>query len=429
MQSFQRPISIILGGGAGTRLFPLTQDRSKPAVPIGGKFRLIDIPISNCLNSEIYHTFILTQFNSGSLNQHVSRSFPMPNFLNGFVEVLAATVTDENDEWYQGTADAVRQNLWYILRVARRRGFKQALILSGDHLYRMDYRKLLRFHEERQADISVAVLLVPPEDATGFGILQVDRDLEIVRFVEKPKDPEVLQSLRVEGEFAGIQIPPERPYLASMGIYVFDLDVLEELLEGSSANDFGKEILPNALGNKRMYAYPFDGYWRDIGTIRSYYQANLEMCAPIPEFDFFPDHSPFYTRVRSLPPAKIRKGKLDRTLIAEGVDIGENCHLKHSVIGLRAVIQKNVELEDVVLFGNTRFVNDEAPSDQPAMGIGEGSILKRCIVDKDVRIGKNVIIEGSHDLEDGDHGLFFVHDGLVIIPRKTVLPDGFRIGS
>ncbi len=429
MHSSQRPIAVILGGGAGTRLFPLTLERSKPAVPIAGKFRLIDIPISNCLNSEIYHSFVLTQFNSGSLNQHISQTFPIPHFLDGFVEVLAATRTSDNDQsqWYQGTADAVRQNLWYILREARLRNIRRILILSGDHLYRMDYRELLAFHEERQSDITVAVLLVPREDVSGFGILQVNSSLEIVRFVEKPQDEQLIESLRVSGSFAGIQIPPERPFLASMGIYVFNIDVLEELLDGTSYNDFGKEILPSVLGQKRMFAFPFNGYWRDIGTIRSYYQANMEMCDPVPDFDFFPENAPFYTRNRYLEPSKIYDAKISHSLIAEGSRIESGATITRSVIGLRGIIQEDVEISESILFGNSRYDEHNDCDSTPGMGVGCRSILRRCIVDKDVCIGCDVHIEGSDDLPDGDYENYYVREGLIIIPRKTIIPHGTKI--
>ena len=427
MHISQRPIAVILGGGAGTRLFPLTRERSKPAVPIAGKFRLIDIPISNCLNSEIYHSFVLTQFNSGSLNQHISQTFPIPHFLGGFVEVLAATQTADNTQWYQGTADAVRQNLWYILREARFRGIKKILILSGDHLYRMDYRNLLKFHDERNADISVAVLLVPREDVSGFGILQVDQNLEIARFVEKPQDHELIESLRVEGSFADIQIPPERPFLASMGIYVFNIDTLEEILEGTDFNDFGKEILPSVLGQKKMFAFPFNGYWRDIGTIRSYYQANMEMCEPVPDFDFFPENAPFYTNNRYLEPSKICQAKVSHSLIADGVKIESGAIINRSIIGLRVIIQKNVEISESILFGNSRYDKEGDCENSPVMGVGCNSVLRRCIVDKDVCIGCDVHIEGNDDLPDGDYDNYYVREGLIILPRKTIIPHGTKI--
>jgi glucose-1-phosphate adenylyltransferase len=428
--SSQRAIAVILGGGAGTRLFPLTEERSKPAVPIAGKFRLIDIPISNCLNSDIFYIFILTQFNSGSLNQHVSRTYSMPHFLRGVVEVLAATLTPTNPHWYQGTADAVRQNLWYIYRIARQQGIERVLILSGDHLYRMDYRQLIGFHMEQGADITVSVLPVGEEDVRGFGILQVDEGLGIVRFVEKPKDPDLIHSLRASGSFGGLTIPAERPFLASMGIYVFELEVLKRMLESTTSNDFGKDILPAALGNSKMLAYPFDGYWRDIGTIRSYYQANLDMCDLVPSFDFFPEDSPFFTRVRQIPPAKIRGARLERSLLADGIRLGEGCRLTRSILGQRLIVEGGVTLDHAILFGATRYEEeDERPLDIPSLGVGEGSTLRYCIIDKDARIGKNVVIEGSTKLADYDdpEGKYYIRDGLVIVPRKGIIPDGTRL--
>jgi len=427
------PIAIILGGGAGTRLFPLTKDRSKPAVPIAGKFRLIDIPISNCLNSDLYHIFILTQFNSGSLNQHVSRSFPIPHFMEGFVEVLAANKTSQHPDWYQGTADAVRQNLWYINRIAKQRGFEYALILSGDHLYRMDYRELFRFHLAQEADITVSVLPVSQQDAYGFGILQVNEELGITRFVEKPQDPELLDSLRVEGEVAGIQIPPDRPFLASMGIYIFKIDLLQKMLEQPD-NDFGKEVLPKAMEEGcRLFAYPFKGYWRDIGTIRAYYEANLEMCEPLPAFDFFPDAFPFHTRARSLGPAKIHKAHLDHSLLAEGVEVQAGTKIIRSIVGLRTQIGKNVEIKESILFGSMRYeaegkeLNLNKEEGYPPLGIGDNSVLRHCIVDRDVRIGKDVKIIGNTNVPDGDYGDYYIREGLVIIPRKAVIQDGREI--
>lgn len=428
--SSQRSVAVILGGGAGTRLFPLTGERSKPAVPIGGKFRLIDIPISNCLNSDLYHIFILTQFNSGSLNQHISRTYSMPHFLRGVVEVLAATLTPTNPYWYQGTADAVRQNFWYIYQIAQREKAERVLILSGDHLYRMDYRQMLQFHIDRKADITVSVLPVGEEDVPGFGVLQVDDSLNIVRFVEKPKDPALIESLRVSGTFGSVRIPPERPFLASMGIYVFELSVLEKLLGIKPYNDFGKEILPEALGQYSMLAYPFEGYWRDIGTIRSYYQANLEMCDLVPGFDFFPEDSPFFTRVRSIPPAKIQGARLERSLLADGVQIEPKCKITRSILGQRLCVQQGAVLDHAILFGATRYEEkQQIPEGKPALGVGEGSVLRNCIIDKDVRIGKNVTIEGALGLPNHDdpNGLYYIREGLVILPRKAVIPDGMKI--
>lgn len=422
-----RPLAVILGGGAGTRLFPLTRERSKPAVPIAGKYRLIDIPISNCLNSEIYTLFILTQFNSGSLNQHISRSYAMPHFLNGGIEVLAATLTPSNPSWYQGTADAVRQNLLYIVKVARQQKADRILILSGDHLYRMDYRQLLRFHEDSHADITVSVLPVGEEDVPGFGILHVDPAMRIVRFVEKPNDPELIESLRVSGKAGTIVIPPDRPFLASMGIYVFQLDVLQAMLEGTQDNDFGKEILPTALGRYKLFAYPFDGYWRDIGTIRSYYQANLEMCALMPAFDFFPADFPFYTRVRTLPPAKIQGARVDLSLIADGARLHKGCQIRRSILGLRSIIQPRTEISEAVLFGATRYDAPNRSSSVP-LGVGEGSVLRHCIIDKDARIGREVHIQGHPSLPDQDGENFYIREGLVIVPSKAIIPDGTQIG-
>ena len=427
------PTAVILGGGAGKRLYPLTKHRSKPAVPVGGRFRLIDIPISNCLHSEVYHVFVLTQFNSASLNRHIVRSFQMPEFLDGFIEVLAAAPTPGSEDWYRGTADAVRRNLWRILRACKRRGTREVLILSGDHLYRMDYRVFTEFHRERGAEISVAMQPVGEEAVADLGIAAVDSSLEIKRFVEKPQERAEIESLRITAQEAGgFPIEPSKPFLASMGIYVFNVDVLEELLESTEHLDFGSQVLPAAVGRYRLMAYPFKGYWEDIGTIGAFYRANLAMCDPWPSFDFFPDPRPFFTRGRSLPPAKVNEAEVDRSHLAEGALIGNGAKIRNSIVGLRQPIGDGAVVEDSVLFGCDyyqweRRLDPNRRHPHIPLGIGKGSVLKGCIVDKDARIGRDVTINNDGGVERADGEGYFIRDGVVVVPKNSVIPDGFRL--
>lgn len=418
----QKTLAIIMGGGAGTRLFPLTKERAKPAVPIGGKYRLVDIPISNCLNSNIRQIYVLTQFNSASLHQHIYASYKFDHFGRNFVEILAAQQTPEGARWYQGTADAVRQNMRYFLE----RNVDYFLILSGDQLYRMDYREVLRQHIETGSDITISTIPVMRSHAKGFGIMQTDESRRITRFVEKPQTDELLDSLRIPGDLlASIgKHPSEELYLASMGIYVFNRNVLRECLD-NEMDDFGKHIIPAAINNYRVFAYVFQGYWEDIGTIRSFYEANLNLTDPNPPYSFYEPGRPIYSRPRFLPASIIRKANVDRAAIADGC-ILEDCTIERCIIGLRSIIQKGSVVRNTILMG-ADYYEDEAvvPVEPglPRIGIGQGCVINGAIIDKNARIGNRVVItpEGkSHDL-DGDG--FYIRDGIVVIPKNSVIPD------
>ena len=415
-------LAVILGGGRGMRLYPLTAVRSKPAVPFGGKYRLIDIPISNCINSGITRIFVLTQFNSASLNRHVSRTYQFSSFIKGFVDILAAQQTIESSDWYQGTADAVRQNMHAI----RSRPHSQIMILSGDHLYRMDYRYFLRAHVEQRADISIGVCPVTRDDASGYGIMRVGRDDRITEFHEKPADPHVLDRLAVKSG------DPAKPYLASMGIYIFNPDVLEKALADTAQTDFGREIIPASIKRFRVTAYPFSGYWRDIGTIRSFYEANLEMVTPLPPFNFYNTRHPIYTRPRFLPASKINSSIVERCLLADGC-IVTRADLRNSVVGLRTIIRANSRiLESVILgadyyeqeFSESAAVSSQRQEDPVGMGIGRNVHIERAIIDKNARIGDNVTIINARGHKDFDGPGFVVRDGLVIVPKNTVIKPG-----
>lgn len=414
-------LSVILGGGAGTRLFPLTRDRSKPAVPMGGKYRLIDIPISNCINSNVDRMFVLTQFNSASLNQHVARAYRFDRFRSGFVTILAAEQTATSTAWFQGTADAVRQVMHHI------RSFPHShlLILSGDQLYRMDYRKLLAFHEEREAEITIASIPVVAEEAPGFGILKTDDRGKITLFREKPPldqleglDSPVPEDLQQSG----------RQYLASMGIYIFNQDLIGRLLdEHSEATDFGKEIIPAAIDACEVYAYPFDGYWSDLGTIQSFFDANLDLAKPTPPFDLYDPVAPIYTNARMLPPAKIENCDVRQSLIAEGSVVAGSI-VENTVIGARTYIEYDCVIRNSVLLGadyipwhHNRGYQPDAP-DRP--GIGHGSVIENAIIDKNVRIEAGCRITNNRGINNEDGEFHFIRDGIVVIPKNTVVPAG-----
>jgi len=417
----QESLAIIMGGGAGTRLFPLTKQRAKPAVPVGGKYRLVDIPISNCLNSNIRRIFVLTQFNSNSLHQHINSSYKFDHFGNSFVEILAAQQTPEGSKWYQGTADAVRQNLRYFLET----DYKYFIILSGDQLYRMNYREVISQHIEHKADITIATIPVIREAAKGFGIMQTDDKRQITRFVEKPKTTELLDSLKIPPDLLR-QIgknPSENLYQASMGIYVFNRSVLEECLS-NDFEDFGKNIIPAAINSHRVFAYIFQGYWEDIGTIKSFFDANLNLTDPQPQYSFYEIGSPIYTRPRFLPASIIRKATVDRTVISDGCLL-EECTIERCVIGLRSVIQKGSVVRNTIMMGADHFEDEVEPDRQgvPRLGIGQGCVINGVIIDKNARIGDRVVItpEGkSHDV-DGDG--FYIRDGIVVVPKNGVIPD------
>jgi len=417
----QRSLAIIMGGGAGTRLFPLTKERSKPAVPIGGKYRLVDIPISNCLNSNIRRIYVLTQFNSASLHRHIGASYKFDHFGNNFVEILAAQQTPEGSKWYQGTADAVRQNMRYFLD----KDADYFLILSGDQLYRMDYRDVLRQHEETGADLTIATIPVMREAAKGFGIMQTDEDRRITRFVEKPKSDELLDSLRIPPDLLQKigKDPSEDLYQASMGIYVFNRHVLIDCLN-NDYEDFGKNVIPAAIKEKRVFAYIFQGYWEDIGTIRSFYNANLSLTDPHPQYSFYEVGRPVYTRPRFLPASIIRKATVNYAVISDGCLIEEST-IERCVIGLRSVIKKGSVLRNTIMMG-ADFYEHELRDDRaglPPLGIGENCVINGAILDKNVRIGNRVVITPEGKSQDVDGDGFYIRDGIVVIPKNSVIPD------
>lgn len=428
MPASRKLLAVILGGGAGTRLFPLTQQRSKPAVPLGGKYRLVDVAISNCINSDVLRMFVLTQYNSASLNRHIAQTYRFSHFSDGFVEILAAEQTPESPQWFQGTADAVRQVLPHIGDW----GIDTLLILSGDHLYRMDYRQFLTRHYETDADVTVSVIPSDPIDATDFGLLKTDSAGRIVEFKEKPKGLE-LETMRVDTTTLGLS-PEEasaRPFLASMGIYVFKYDVLEQLLaQDSSWVDFGKHVIPGAIQRGKVQAFVFDGYWGDIGTIAAFYKANLDLTTKIPKFNLFDAEAPVYTRARYLPPSKIEESEIRDSILSEGCII-DGARISNSVIGLRSRISKGVQMDVSFMMGADYYQTlEEMQRDLveggPRVGIGENTIIKRAIIDKNARIGSSArLVNESGVLNyDGDGGSYFIRDGIIIVPKNAVVKDG-----
>ena len=424
-------VAVVLGGGAGSRLFPLTRERSKPAVPLGGKYRLIDVPVSNCINSNISQIFVLTQYNSASLNRHISQTYRFSNFSTGFVEILAAEQRRDSPDWFQGTADAVRQ----ILPHLRDWRVRTLLILSGDHLYRMDYRKFLERHYSTSADVTISVIPSRPEDAEGFGLLKTDPEGAIVEFREKPTG-DALEAMRVDTTSFGLSADEaaRRPFLASMGIYVFDYQKLIELLEtDGSAVDFGGQVIPSAIGKCNVQAHVFDGYWEDIGTIRAFYDANLDLASPLPKFNFFDAQSPIYTRSRHLPPSKLHDCDIDNSMISEGC-ILNGMYARNSIIGLRSRIDAGVRIENSIVMGADYFepideMKENIQRAVPHIGIGENTTVRRAIVDKNVRIGKNVKLLNSAGVENYDDpgGSFYVREGIIIVPKGAVVADGTEI--
>jgi glucose-1-phosphate adenylyltransferase len=403
-------VAVIMGGGAGTRLFPLTKDRAKPAVPLAGKYRLVDIPISNCINSDLRRIFLLTQFNSSSLHRHIQESYRFDTFSPGFVEILAAEQRPDRVDWYQGTADAVRQNLLHINSY----GHRLVLILSGDQLYRMNYLDILLQHVATGAEVTVATTPVRAEAAGAFGIMEAGADGRITRFVEKPTDPAVQATLS--------GYPDQLP--ASMGIYVFDHDVLADALAGSEV-DFGKHVIPKLIDTRRVFAYGFEGYWEDIGTIRAFYEANLDLCEPLPQFNFYDASAPIFTHARYLPATKIIKSQVERSVLADGCIIND-ATIEHSLVGVRSRIQAGATLRDALIMGQDYYDSPERRPlpGAPIMGIGHGAWIERTIVDKNARIGDDVRItpDGKPTFFDGPN--FYVRDGIVIIPKNAVIMSG-----
>ncbi len=421
-------LAVILGGGAGSRLFPLTQQRSKPAVPLGGKYRLVDIPISNCINSDVINIFILTQYNSASLNRHVARTYRFSQFSDGFVEILAAEQTPESPQWFQGTADAVRQVLPHI----RGWDIDTLLILSGDHLYSMDYRRFLARHYESNADVTVSVIPCSPREAEEFGLLKTDASGRIIEFKEKPKG-EALEEMRVDTTSLGLSTEEAqaRPFLASMGIYVFKYDLLETLLaQDPTAFDFGRNIIPAAINSRNVQAFMFDGYWEDIGTISAFYEANIDLTSPMPKFNLFNADAPIYTRSRYLPPSKVHNCEVRNSIISEGCIINSASVLR-SIIGLRSRIEAGTRLEGSIIMGSDYYqtiedMRSEINAGIPRIGIGENTIIRRAIIDKNARIGSNVRLVNDSGVEnaDGDGHNYFIRDRIIIVPKNATIPDG-----
>ncbi len=428
MAQGENVVAVVLGGGAGSRLFPLTRERSKPAVPLGGKYRLIDVPVSNCINSGVTQIFVLTQYNSASLNRHISQTYRFSNFSTGFVEILAAEQRNDSPDWFQGTADAVRQ----ILPHLRDWSVKTLLILSGDHLYRMDYRKFLARHFETNADVTISVIPANPQDAEGFGLLKTDAHGKIVEFKEKPKGEE-LEAMRVDTTSFGLSEAESqrRPFLASMGIYVFDYQKLIKLLNANeAAMDFGGEMIPAAINEYNVQAYLFNSYWEDIGTIRAFFDANLDLASPLPKFNFFDTEAPIYTRSRYLPPSKIHECDIDNSMISEGC-ILNGVYARRSIVGLRSRIDKGVRLENSIVMGSDYFepldeIEENLRTGKPHVGIGANSIIRRAIIDKNVRIGKNVTLLNEAGLEsmDGPDRTYYIRDGIIIVPKSACIADG-----
>src|SRR5215217_2487789 len=421
-------LAVILGGGAGIRLFPLTQQRSKPAVPLGGKYRLVDIALSNCINSDILRTFVLTQYNSASLNRHIAQTYRFSQFSNGFVEILAAEQTPESPQWFQGTADAVRQVLPHI----RDWGIDTLLILSGDHLYRMDYREFLERHYQSNADVTVSVIPCESRAASEFGLLKTDETGRIVEFKEKPKGDDLL-SMQVDTSKLGLDASEaqRRPFLASMGIYVFKYAQLEQLLaEDPTAIDFGKHVIPAAIKSRHVQAYMFDGYWEDIGTIGAFYRANLDLTSKIPKFNLFDAEAPVFTRARYLPPSKVEETEINDSIIGDGsIIIGAK--VTNSVVGVRSRISKGVQMDSAYMMGADYYqtfeeMRSDAGKSLPRVGIGEGTQIRRAIIDKNARIGKNarLLNEAAVAEADGPGGAYFIRDGIIIVPKNAVIVDG-----
>ena len=419
-------LSIIMGGGAGTRLFPLTKERAKPAVPLAGKYRLVDIPISNCINSNLKRIYLLTQFNSASLHRHISQSYKFDQFSGGFVELLAAEQTFSDTSWYQGTADAVRKNLVHLLN----HDFDLVLILSGDQLYRMDFRKMISQHLESGAELTIATIPVHRKEAAGLGIMQIDRDRRITRFVEKPKEPSVQDSLKIPREmygFLGIEGDGEDLLLASMGIYVFNRDVLLKLLD-NSLTDFGKHIIPGAIETHRVFSHVFQGYWEDIGTIRAFFEANIDITSELPRFNFFDMTAPIFSRPRWLPASKINGAQIDHAIISDGCII-THANIHQSIIGIRSIISPGSHLHRTIVLGSDYYeskgsIDENEARGHPRIGIGANTRVEEAIIDKNARIGNDVVISPKGKPENVDHPMYYVRDGIVIIPKNAVVPHG-----
>lgn len=417
-------VTLVLGGGRGTRLFPLTQHRAKPAVPLAAKYRLIDIPLSNCINSGLNHVYVLTQFLSVSLHRHIRRTYTFDAFSGGFVELLAAQQTDEaGTDWYEGTADAVRKNLRYFDQP----GVDQVLILSGDQLYRMDYREMIATHRDSGADVTIGAMPVSREDASSLGIMRVDEKLRVRGFLEKPKTDQEIDMVRTDPAWIDAHGIPSngRDCLGSMGIYVFDRKFLVDVLEKTSYQDFGKEVFPAAFRARHVQTHLFDGYWEDIGTIRAFFDANLSLAGENPPFDFHEPAAPIYTRARFLPPTSVDGATVSNSLIADGCRIGKGTVIENCVIGLRCQIGENVSLRDSILMG-ADFYESSVPDGAPPIGVGSGSLIRGAILDKNCRVGNNVRVFNEAEIESSDtHSACLIRDGIPIVPKDAQLPEGF----
>ena len=421
-------LAVIMGGGRGTRLYPLTKERCKPAVPLAGKYRLVDIPISNCLNSDINRIFLLTQFNTASLHRHVQSTYHFDSFGRGFVDIMAAEQTEKSADWYQGTADSVRRNFVHF----RTHPHDYLLILSGDQLYRMDFRKIIAQHIATGADVTIAATPVSVAQAGSLGIMRVNDNLEIQQFAEKPKDPAAIDSLAISPALqARLGTPaPGKRCLASMGIYVFTRGVLKDALD-NNMSDFGKEVIPSLLGKQRLYAYIFEGYWEDIGTVRSFFEANLALAQPLPPFNFYTHTTPIYTHPRFLPASKINKCTIDYVVVGDGSIITDTT-LKHCVIGIRSMIREGSRLEDVVMMGADFYESEDevkanAAHGFPNVGVGFGCHIRGTIIDKNARIGDRCVLspEGKSN-GDYPHDIM-IRDGVLVVPKGAVIPAGTTI--
>jgi glucose-1-phosphate adenylyltransferase len=413
-------LAIILGGGQGTRLFPLTATRSKPAVPIGAKYRLIDIPISGCVHANIRRIFVLTQFNSASLNRHISQTYRLDRFSGGFVEILAAEQTPDNPNWYQGTADAVRQAARHFMQHEA----EYDLVLAGDHLYRMDYGALLDAHRRLGADITIAAQPVDPETATQMGIFRFDREGNIVAFEEKPKPPrlaEIARSIPSGSTFA--MHSDETPFMASMGIYVFTRRVLVEMLAREPGHDFGRELIPNALGKYRVRPYVYDGYWADVGTIETFYDANVVLGRPGSPFRFWDPQRPIYTHLRDLPGSRLTKCQISHSIIADGCFL-DRCDIADSVVGIRMNVQTGARISNSVLLGADIYEDDLPPPGLPFLGIGRDAVLDRVVIDKNARIGDGVRLTNEARVEQVDGDGYYIRGGIIVVPKGGVIHAG-----
>lgn len=419
--------AIVLGGGRGTRLYPLTKVRAKPAVPLCGRYRLIDIPLSNCINSGIKRIVVLTQFMHHSLNRHLHNTYRFDQFSDGFVDVLAAEQTNEIGDWFQGTADAVRKQLLHVRNLRA----KHYIVLAGDQLYRMDYRSLIATHIKQDADITVAALPVTREDAKSFGVMKLRKSHRIYEFVEKPKQKELLDTLvtpdKVFEDFG--YSPGNKPFLGSMGVYAFKAEVLESLVESHPQwIDFGRELIPGSLDTHQVYAHLFYDFWEDIGTVRAYFDVHMDMTKDSPPFDFHESHAVIYTHARDLPGVQIAKADCKACILCSGAIVGK-AQLANAIVGIRSVIADGAKLNRVIMQGAERYEDDDDRGDQIPMGVGENSVIEDAIIDHNARIGKNVTIRGSKELQDFDGDQYAIRDGIVVIYKNGVIPDGMVIGK